>query len=281
MHPQDAACFMSQIVHCADIRVSLSEHAAGGRDLITRFPASTLSVELMPIERASWQVDGGPTRSGRIIAGTTSLRAGSEVVWLDWAQPCKCIHIELSGALLGRLARQAGLRVHGLDYREGVYDPLVLHCALAVLEDARNGGRAGELYAQSVATTLAVHTLSKYGGMALELAKTPVAMSAVRLLRAKDYIETHLAQPLLLEQIAEAAALSTYYFARNFKALTGVSPHRYVTQRRIELAKKLLGSTRRPIAEVARQVGMPNQSHFATHFRALVGCTPSEFRRRA
>ena len=65
-----------------------------------------------------------------------------------------------------------------------------------------------------------------------------------------------------------------------FKDATGLSPHRYVTLRRVELAKVLLISTRLSIAQVARSVGIHNQSHFAAHFRRLVGCSPAEFRNR-
>jgi AraC family transcriptional regulator len=100
----------------------------------------------------------------------------------------------------------------------------------------------------------------------------------LKLERAKDYIEANLAETLSLGRIAEAAALSTFHFARCFKVAMGVPPHQFVTQRRIELAKILLLSTRLPIADIGRRVGIPNQSHFTTHFRKRIGCTPKEFR---
>lgn len=272
---------MSQPVEWADISVILSEHAPAATEMRTNFGANTLSVELLPVERASWRVDGGPTHTGRILPGTTSIRAAREIVWVQWQQTCRCIHVALSPSLLEAVAREAGTRSPEFDYYEGIHDPMVLQCALALAEESKSRGRAGELYVQSIANVLAVHTLRRYAGVTFEGSRTPPMMTVPKLLRAKDYIEANLSRRLSLDRIAEAAALSPYHFARSFKAATGLSPHRYVTQRRIEVAQVLLRSTRKPIGEVARQVGMPNQSHFSSHFRALVGCTPKEFRDRA
>jgi AraC family transcriptional regulator len=168
-----------------------------------------------------------------------------------------------------------------LEYCEGVDDPLVLQCALALAAEATTGGLAGEIYVQSIANVLAVHVLRKYAHSVVGHPNFTSALPDNKIKRAREYIETHLASELSLDRIAETAALSTYHFARSFKAATGISPHRYVTQRRIEAAKSLLLSTELPIHEIARQVGISNQSHFTTHFRNFVGCTPKAFRERS
>jgi len=131
---------------------------------------------------------------------------------------------------------------------------------------------------QSIANTLAVHILRRYAGKVLPAGRGASTAIGRRLERARDYIEANLKETLSLDSIAEAAALSPYHFSRTFKAATGLSPHRYVTLRRVELAKMLLVSTRLPLVEVARHVGIPNQSHFTTQFRKLAGCTPKAFR---
>jgi len=125
---------------------------------------------------------------------------------------------------------------------------------------------------------LAVHILRRYAGKVLPAGRGASTAIGRRLERARDYIEANLKETLSLDSIAEAAALSPYHFSRTFKAATGLSPHRYVTLRRVELAKMLLVSTRLPLVEVARHVGIPNQSHFTTQFRKLAGCTPKAFR---
>jgi AraC family transcriptional regulator len=263
-----------------DVTVVLTEHAPAAREIRTNTGANTLSVALLPVERALWRVDDGPTLTKRILPATTSIRASREIVWARWEQTCKCIHVGLAPRLLAHVARESEISTRELEYCEGVHDPLILQCALSLGQEAANHGLAGELYVQSIAHMLAVHVLRKYTGSMSSIERPRSPLSDIRLERAKDYIEANLAVPLSLEQIAKVTTLSVYHFARSFKEAIGLSPHRYVTQRRIELAKVLLISTRLPIAEVARRVGIHNQSHFAAHFRKLVGCSPAEFRNR-
>jgi AraC family transcriptional regulator len=269
---------MDQSASWPDVTVISTEHPPAAQEVRTNSGANTLSVALLPVERASWRVDGGATLTRRILPGTTSIRASREIVWARWEQTCKCIHIGLAPSLLEAVAQDAGMKAPELDYCEGIHDPLVLQCALALADEVKHGGRAGELYVQSIANILAVHTLRRYAGAVIERERTRPTLVGAKLQRAKDYIEENIGRHLSLDRIAEAAASSPYHFARSFRAATGLPPHRYVTLRRIEFAKILLLSTHLPIADIARQVGMPNQSHFTTHFRRLVGCTPKKFR---
>src|SRR5262249_33711722 len=92
-------------------------------------------------------------------------------------------------------------------------------------------------------------------------------------------IEEHLDARPSLEQMAAAAHLSVYHFARQFKAATGLPPHQYVILRRVERARQLLqGGTDLSLAEVAAHAGFCDQSQFSHHFKRLVGVTPGQFR---
>src|SRR5262249_55448460 len=90
------------------------------------------------------------------------------------------------------------------------------------------------------------------------------------------YIEEHLDAGLTLAQLAAAAHLSPYHFARQFKAATGVPPHQYVIARRVARAQQLLHPDRDlSLAEIAVRVGFADQSQFSHHFKRVVGVTPS------
>jgi AraC family transcriptional regulator len=79
--------------------------------------------------------------------------------------------------------------------------------------------------------------------------------------------------------MAAVARLSPYHFARQFKAATGLPPHRYVIARRVERAKQLLqAGTDLSLAQVAACAGFADRSQFCHHFRRLVGVTPGRFR---
>ncbi len=66
--------------------------------------------------------------------------------------------------------------------------------------------------------------------------------------------------------LADEAGLSTFHFAKMFKASFGVPPHRYVTERRIARAKALLAEGRTSLAGIALACGFASQSHFTRRF---------------
>lgn len=94
-----------------------------------------------------------------------------------------------------------------------------------------------------------------------------------------DYIDAHLAEPLGLEALANVARLSPFHFCRVFKQSTGMTPHRYVAERRITRAREMLATTGLPIEAVATACGFSNQKHFTTSFTRMVGTSPGRFRR--
>lgn len=74
--------------------------------------------------------------------------------------------------------------------------------------------------------------------------------------------------------------MSRSAFARDFKATLGVAPMEFVTRTRLNLARRLLASTVRPVEAVAADVGFSSRSHFSRVFRDQYGTDPSTFRRR-
>jgi YesN/AraC family two-component response regulator len=92
------------------------------------------------------------------------------------------------------------------------------------------------------------------------------------------FIRTHLAERLSVEDLAQAAGLSVFYFTRMFKAATGRTPHDYVMEVRVEEAEKLLASTQLPLGEIASRLGFANQAHFSAVFRRKRGRPPSSLR---
>ena len=100
-----------------------------------------------------------------------------------------------------------------------------------------------------------------------------------RLRRVTQYIGQNLQCPLRLEELSAVVHMSPYHFAHLFKRRTGVSPHRFILQRRIEKASELLAGPALPIAAVGTAVGFRTPSHFSTTFRRTTGFTPSGYRR--
>jgi len=82
-----------------------------------------------------------------------------------------------------------------------------------------------------------------------------------------------------LSELADAAGLSAFHFAKLFKQSTGSSPHQYILQRRLERAKELLRNPQMSLSEVSQHTGFADQSHLTNVFRRFVGVTPAKFRR--
>ncbi len=96
-----------------------------------------------------------------------------------------------------------------------------------------------------------------------------------------EYISTHLEQPLTVEVLAGVADCSPASVHRLFKRCMATSPSRFVTGLRVAEAKRLLRSSRRPIHEIAAQVGFVDPFHFSKLFKRVVGQSPQTFREQS
>ncbi len=83
-----------------------------------------------------------------------------------------------------------------------------------------------------------------------------------------------------LAALASDAGLSRFHFCRAFKESTGLSPHAWLRQHRLEQAMNMLRDTDDPVVSIAAALGYSSQTAFAAAFRKLTGETPSEWRRR-
>ena len=100
-----------------------------------------------------------------------------------------------------------------------------------------------------------------------------------RLIRVLDYIEANLEGHLTVDHLASIACLSQFHFARAFKAAVGRSPHRYISDRRLERAKVMLADGDRPLVDIALALSFSCQANFTRAFRAATEQTPGQYRR--
>ena len=98
-----------------------------------------------------------------------------------------------------------------------------------------------------------------------------------RIARAADFIRSHSDTALRLEEICQAAGLSTSYLIRAFKTHYAMTPHDYLTHCRIQQCRQRLRQGE-ALAQVAADTGFADQAHFQRAFKRYVAATPGEYR---
>lgn len=243
-------------------------------------PKHAISVAFVPHDRVIWSVDG-LKQTTPLPAGSAFLYGDREFVWHQREKNSEYVTIYLEPEFLRRTAIENELSAETkLAHRVIFPDSTIVQVAHLFKGELLNEGLAGALFAESLKNLLAVHLLRQYceSSSAKKLVISGGALDAVKLKQVQDYIEEHLAEEIVIEYMAALIPISQFHFARAFKAATGESPHKYLTQRRIERAKVLLTVTKLPVVEVAYRVGFSNQSHFTAHFRKVTGVTPKDYR---
>ena len=99
--------------------------------------------------------------------------------------------------------------------------------------------------------------------------------------RVRELIDAQYSRPLDLNELAQAAHLSRYHFLRAFRTAFHITPHEYLTRKRIERAKELLAESELLVTEICFEVGFESLGSFSTLFHRIVGWSPSIYRARA
>jgi AraC family transcriptional regulator len=158
-------------------------------------------------------------------------------------------------------------------------DSLICQLGLALKSNLEVDGVGDRCYADFLATALAAHLLRHYSTQNHCLKKYEDGLSKQKLKQAIAYIDAHLSEDISLNDIASELGISQYYFCHLFKRSTGLSPHQFLIQQRLERAKRLLKQPDRTITAIALDCGFANQSHFARYFRQHTGVNPNQFRK--
>jgi AraC family transcriptional regulator len=161
----------------------------------------------------------------------------------------------------------------------GVDDEIIRQISASMLPALRSPEQVSRLFADHVSLALAAHVAHAYGGMPdrARLAKGGLAPWQER--RSKETLVANLAGNIPLAVIAEACGLSASHFSRAFRKSTGLAPHAWLQQARVEHAMTLLCRRGQSLSEIALACGFVDQSHFTRVFVQRVGLTPGSWRR--
>ena len=212
----------------------------------------------------------------------TIVPAGLSMHWrlYDTAQN-DTLHLYIDPQFLRTAAESIGVEYSQISISPqfGIRDEHIHHIGMSLHHELKDSNLIGRLYADSMAKVLAMQIVRRYSHFK-DLRTSRGGMAPRKLRKALEFINNNLdeEEAVGLAAVADEVQMSYSHFARAFKQSMGVSPNVYMTEQRIERAKKLLSETDLRIADIALRAGFASQSHFTSTFRKLVWTTPKAFR---
>ncbi|MCA6122458.1 helix-turn-helix transcriptional regulator [Bradyrhizobium sp. WSM 1704] len=226
-------------------------------------------------------------RNGRSVAiGTarpgvvTIIPAGSTSRW-DIHQRMHVIQIYLPQTTLERVAGEAKTARPGDLLEQTAHPDSVTSQLLMSAADALEGSATLDaLFRQQLTELVATRLLAVHAGAPASVEPTVGGLAPTVLRRAIERLRSDSDADVSLVALAADAQLSRFHFCRAFKESTGLSPHAWLRQHRLEQAMNLLRDTDETVIAIAARLGYSSQTAFAAAFKKLTGDTPSDWRRR-
>ena len=172
-----------------------------------------------------------------------------------------------------------GYRSHELLYRSGLRDDAAERIVALLAIEMESGGLSGSLYAESLIRAL----VCRYIVLASEGAQSTLpavgAMHPRLLKRLREWMEENAHRDISLSAMAKETKYSSTHLLRIFRASTGLTPHQYLIDLRIERAQRLLRKRDARLIDVAIECGFSSQAHLTSAFKARRGMTPGQYQR--
>ncbi|WP_347260910.1 AraC family transcriptional regulator [Rudaea sp.] len=249
---------------------------------IPREDAYLVAVQMGPCERHELWSDDRPAEVSPIVGGETMIYdlRRNPIARMDSA--FHSVHFYLPKAVLDWIAEDVGAAPIGeLDCIPGkrMDDPVVRGMAEVLSAALSQPEAVNTAFAEHALLTIAAHTASKYGHLSVTRRIPHGGLAAWQERRAKELLCANLTEGASLTDLARECGLSVSHFTRAFRQTTGLPPHRWLLQRRIERARELLRDRSRTLPEIALACGFADQSHFTRVFSSATGLAPGAWRR--
>ena len=200
---------------------------------------------------------------------------------LLWHGPSHRIIASIDPSILVKAATQLELsQLPDFDNLWSFQDDQLRLLLTEMEREVTSGSATGPLYGDLLGLSLSVALIRKYGHPSATPALHKGGIAKPRLTRVLEYIATNLPSEIRLEDLAAIAGLSIFHFARAFRESTGVTPHQYVLQRRIDAVKTLLRTRNWNLEAIASATGFADASHLTKAFRRHTGTTPKTWQRQ-
>ncbi len=254
-------------------------------DRTTRVPSEAalhISVSILPVPLRAYDlwIDGKAIDVPYIPSLRTSVMdlQSDPVCWVGAGFDYVHYHVPKAG--LDAIARDHGTEPAG-SYKFAIceHDIVVAQLTQYVLPLIGSRDWIGSLALDQFSLILGAHVLRTYGGLPPLGAAKRGGLAPWQGRRAAEMISESLDGRIHLSDMARECGLSVSHFTRAFRKSFGMSPYRWLLQRRIDRAKSLLATSDLPIADIALRSGFSDQTAFTRAFGRVVGDSPARWRR--
>ncbi|KVA22917.1 helix-turn-helix domain-containing protein [Burkholderia ubonensis] len=243
--------------------------------------ADLVVLQLRPFGEQQLWVDGRPAPFVPYDAGTVTVHDLDRNWVADLQGSFDCLHFHLPRQTLEEVADEIGGRRKPrlfLPPHLSVRDPVIHGLGQALLPALAEPERASQLFIDHLVLAFQAHMAHQYGGAMADRRRVTGRLAAWQELRAKEFLIQHLDSNVSVADVARECGLSRNYFLRAFRETTGLPPHRWLLNQRIERAKVLLLNKELPLGTVAQLCGFADQSHLTRTFSKVMGVSPGRWR---
>lgn len=259
--------------------------ATGIPDRTTRVPSEAalhISVSILPVPTRTYDlwIDGKAID----VPYIASLRASvmdlesDPVCWVGAGFDYVHYHVPKAG--LDEIARDHGVEP-AASYKFAIceHDIVLAQLTQYVLPFIGSRDWTGSLALDQFSLILGAHVLRTYGGLPASERAARGGLAPWQARRVAEMIRESLEGKIRLSDMARECGLSVSHFTRAFRSSFGMSPYRWLLERKIDCAKKLLLTSGFSIADVAIGSGFADQTTFTRAFRRIAGDSPARWRR--
>lgn len=240
-------------------------------------------LEFAPLTDHAMWAHGQAVHAGPVPAGTTCLVDLSTQPVAYYADPFDTMHFHLPVDALVEFSDElcrAPIR-HLVPPAGGFTDD---HVVRAIGECLRrqftDGYPDDQLLVDHALLALRAHIAVRYGGGQLIPQRQRAGLAPWQQRRALELLHANLTEGIALKELARECCLSESGLLRAFTSSMGTSPHRWLSNRRVEAAMELMRTTAQSLADVAVATGFADQAHFTRVFGKHVGTSPGVWRRQ-
>lgn len=227
-------------------------------------------------------------RTGRSIATgvarpgvVTIIPSGTSARW-DIAGAVNVVQLYLPQETIERVSAEAdNVSPAELMERTGHLDPITSRLLTTAAEALDGNTTLDTMFRQQLTDLLATRLLAAHAGIPVAPQLVTGGLPPRILRRALERLRSESDADVSLAALAADAGLSRFHFCRAFKESTGMPPHVWLRQYRLEQAKAMLRDPSMSVIAVAVALGYASQTAFAAAFKKLTGLSPREFRRQA